>query len=109
MARTRGELTCSFCGKPQSAVRKLIAGSLTHVYICNECVEAAGQVMFQSGDEEFLLVPRSGVVDGMKLYKALEKITANPHDVTLGMILDLYALYARSLTSGAPPKRPPRN
>ena len=27
---------CSFCGKPQSQVRRLVAGS--GVYICDECV-----------------------------------------------------------------------
>ena len=30
------ELRCSFCGKPQSQVKRLISGS--GVYICNECV-----------------------------------------------------------------------
>ena len=30
-------LYCSFCGKNQNEVRKLIAGP--SVYICNECVE----------------------------------------------------------------------
>ena len=32
------ELRCSFCGKPQSQVKRLISGS--GVYICNECVAA---------------------------------------------------------------------
>ena len=31
------ELVCSFCGKPQSMVRRLIAGP--GVYICDECVD----------------------------------------------------------------------
>ncbi len=31
------ELTCSFCGKPQSMVRRLVAGP--GVYICDECVD----------------------------------------------------------------------
>ena len=30
------ELTCAFCGKPQSLVKRLIAGP--GVYICDECV-----------------------------------------------------------------------
>ena len=30
------QLKCSFCGKPQSQVRRLVAGS--GVYICDECV-----------------------------------------------------------------------
>lgn len=30
------EVTCSFCGKPQSQVAKIVAGP--DAYICNECV-----------------------------------------------------------------------
>ena len=36
-------LECSFCGKPQKQVRKLIAGP--GVYICNECIERADRVI----------------------------------------------------------------
>ena len=43
----RGELHCSFCGKPASAVHKLIAGP--DVYICDECI----QVCQSNLDEEF--------------------------------------------------------
>ncbi len=31
------ELYCSFCGKSQHEVRKLIAGP--SVFVCNECIE----------------------------------------------------------------------
>ena len=38
MAQRDGDvLRCSFCGKSQHEVKKLIAGPT--VYICNECVE----------------------------------------------------------------------
>ena len=36
-------LTCSFCGKPQDDVRRLIAGP--SVYICNECVELCNEIL----------------------------------------------------------------
>ena len=36
-------LGCSFCGKPQKQVRKLIAGP--GVYVCNECIERADRVI----------------------------------------------------------------
>jgi hypothetical protein len=36
-------LQCSFCGKQQKQVRKLIAGP--GVYVCNECVERADRVI----------------------------------------------------------------
>ena len=31
------EIKCSFCGRPQSQVKRLVAGP--EVYICNECVD----------------------------------------------------------------------
>jgi len=41
------QLRCSFCGKVQDQVRKLIAGP--GVYICDECVELCGEII----EEEF--------------------------------------------------------
>ena len=37
-------LRCSFCGKTQGQVRKLIAGP-NDVYICNECVELCSDIL----------------------------------------------------------------
>ncbi|MGL4792011.1 MAG: ATP-dependent Clp protease ATP-binding subunit ClpX, partial [Anaerotignaceae bacterium] len=44
-------LVCSFCGKRQEQVRKLIAGPGTGVYICNECVELATDVIMEDYEE----------------------------------------------------------
>ncbi|WP_303720312.1 ATP-dependent Clp protease ATP-binding subunit ClpX [Malonomonas rubra] len=41
-----GQLTCSFCGKSQDEVKKLIAGPT--VYICDECIELCNDII----DEE---------------------------------------------------------
>jgi len=41
-----GQLTCSFCGKSQEEVKKLIAGPT--VYICDECIELCNDII----DEE---------------------------------------------------------
>jgi hypothetical protein len=35
--------SCSFCGKPNTTVRKLVAGP--GVYICNECVELSAAIV----------------------------------------------------------------
>jgi ATP-dependent Clp protease ATP-binding subunit ClpX len=44
MARKDDEsLKCSFCGKGQEEVRKLIAGPT--VYICNECIELCNEII----------------------------------------------------------------
>lgn len=42
-----GLLSCSFCGKHQKQVRKLIAGP--GVYICNECTERVRAVLAATG------------------------------------------------------------
>jgi len=36
-------LTCSFCGKSQDEVKKLIAGPA--VYICDECIELCNDII----------------------------------------------------------------
>jgi ATP-dependent Clp protease ATP-binding subunit ClpX len=42
----RRRLACSFCGKSASEVAKLVAGP--HVYICNNCVDLAKNIMDNS-------------------------------------------------------------
>ena len=56
-------LFCSFCGKNQNEVRKLIAGP--SVYICNECVDLCNDIIqeeinetAEEVEEESLLVPK---------------------------------------------------
>ncbi len=54
MARKRddrgGELRCSFCGKSQDEVKKLIAGPT--VYICDECVELCNDIIAEEYERE---------------------------------------------------------
>ena len=53
MARTReggSSLKCSFCGKSQNDVRKLIAGPT--VYICDECIELCNDIIAEEWEEE---------------------------------------------------------
>ncbi len=44
-------LRCSFCGKSQKEVRKLIAGPT--VYICNECINLCNDIMAEEIDSSF--------------------------------------------------------
>ncbi|HJE00761.1 ATP-dependent Clp protease ATP-binding subunit ClpX [Staphylococcus auricularis] len=52
-------LKCSFCGKDQDQVKKLVAGS--GVYICNECIELCSEIveeeLAQSQPEELEELP----------------------------------------------------
>ena len=54
-------LFCSFCGKNQSEVRKLIAGPA--VYICDECIQLCSEIIEEesekdSTDTEQVMVPK---------------------------------------------------
>ena len=44
------EIFCSFCGKSQDEVKKIIAGS--DVYICNECVELSMDILREEFKDE---------------------------------------------------------
>ena len=56
----RTRLRCSFCGKDETQVSKLVAGP--KVYICDACVATARQIMDDSnaGDETRSKAPLSG-------------------------------------------------
>ena len=69
------KLKCSFCGKTQDQVKKLIAGP--EVYICDECVELCNEIL----DEEFFdQKDKEGAVDGENPEKA-EKPIPKPHEI----------------------------
>lgn len=69
------KLKCSFCGKTQDQVKKLIAGP--EVYICDECVELCNEIL----DEEFFdLKDKEGAADGENPEKA-EKPIPKPHEI----------------------------
>lgn len=76
--KDNGDICCSFCGKPQGAVGKLIAGN--GVYICDGCVELCMSIL----DEGDLLTPTpvTEAIDATKLLK--------PHEIK--EILDEYVI-----------------
>ena len=50
---TMKNVYCSFCGKPQSSVKKIVAGP--GVYICDECIGLCTSILEEEGflaDEE---------------------------------------------------------
>ena len=47
----KGQLKCSFCGKMQDQVRKLVAGP--GVYICDECIELCNEIIEEELCDDF--------------------------------------------------------
>lgn len=66
MSKYDSHLKCSFCGKSQEQVRKLIAGP--GVYICDECVELCNEIL----DEEL-------VEEGASVSSAASTSDSRPH------------------------------
>jgi len=60
-------LKCSFCGKSQKQVRKLIAGP--GVYICDECIELCNEII----EEEMLAAPSSENAEQLPTPSAIAK------------------------------------
>ncbi len=56
----KGQLKCSFCGKTQDQVRKLVAGP--GVYICDECIELCNEIieeeLHESSDFDLKELPK---------------------------------------------------
>lgn len=50
MTTKKEDLRCSFCGKTQEKVRRLVAGP--NVYICDECIELCGEIIEEEFDKE---------------------------------------------------------
>ena len=48
--RTDDRVRCSFCGKTQDQVKKLIAGS-NNVFICDECIDLCAEILEEEFDE----------------------------------------------------------
>lgn len=49
----KGQLKCSFCGKLQDQVKKLVAGP--GVYICDECIELCNEIIEEELNEDLSL------------------------------------------------------
>ncbi len=63
----KGQLKCSFCGKLQDQVKKLVAGP--GVYICDECIELCNEIIEEELSEETTL--EAGDIPKPKEIKAI--------------------------------------
>jgi ATP-dependent Clp protease ATP-binding subunit ClpX len=66
-----GNLVCSFCGKSQDEVRKLIAGPT--VYICDECIDLCNDIIAEECDQEESLSSTSAVPKPTEIKKVLDQ------------------------------------
>jgi len=65
------DLVCSFCGKGQEEVRKLIAGPT--VYICDECIDLCNDIIAEECDQEEAINAVSSVPKPSDICKVLDQ------------------------------------
>ena len=66
-----GNLFCSFCGKNQDEVRKLIAGP--SVYICDECIELCNDIIAEENEREAISRRKSTIPKPCEIRDALDE------------------------------------
>jgi hypothetical protein len=85
---SKNSLHCSFCGKDQHEVRRLIAGQT--VFICDECVELRGDILFNE-NESSLAKSRDGIPAPNEIRKvgavepAAVRVTAKTYRTTAAL------------------------
>ncbi len=86
------QLLCSFCGKSQRQVKKLIAGP--GVYICDECIDLCNEII----DEE-LTAPSSLDLDNLprpkEIYSALNDYVVSQEEAKRTLSVAVYNHYKR--------------
>lgn len=88
----KGQLKCSFCGKTQEQVRKLVAGP--GVYICDECIELCTEIIEEElgTDEEveFRDVPKP-----MEIREILDEYVIGQEQAKKSLAVAVYNHYKR--------------
>jgi ATP-dependent Clp protease ATP-binding subunit ClpX len=88
----KGQLKCSFCGKNQEQVRKLVAGP--GVYICDECIELCNEIIEEEIGDDYEL----NLVDLPKpaeIHEVLSKYVIGQEDAKKVLSVAVYNHYKR--------------
>jgi len=88
----KGQLKCSFCGKAQEQVKKLIAGP--GVYICDECIELCNEII----EEEFTEdqdVQLDNILKPKEIKAILDEYVIGQHEAKKTLSVAVYNHYKR--------------
>lgn len=93
MAIKDGSLHCSFCGKSQKEVKKLIAGP--NVYICDECIQLCNDIIAEEVEKEELLNPTGKIPFPMDIKKILDDYIIGQDQAKKTLSVAVYNHYKR--------------
>ena len=88
----KGQPKCSFCGKQQEQVKKLIAGP--GVYICDECIELCNEII----EEEFIEetgIDLTSIPKPIEIRQTLDEYVIGQEDAKKSLAVAVYNHYKR--------------
>lgn len=88
----KGQLKCSFCGKSQEQVKKLIAGP--GVYICDECIELCTEIIEEEFNEDSE-VEMGNVAKPKEIKEILDQYVIGQEDAKKALSVAVYNHYKR--------------
>jgi len=95
----RQNICCSFCGKPQKQVRKMISGP-SGVYICDECIELCAELVDEMDrDDDFREENDAGInlLKPMEIKAFLDEYVIGQEDAKKVLAVSVYNHYKRVL------------
>ncbi|MCL1849199.1 MAG: ATP-dependent Clp protease ATP-binding subunit ClpX [Clostridiales bacterium] len=95
------DIKCSFCGKSQDAVNKLVAGP--NVYICDECIDLCNEIVGTFADEEPQEEQAWGkALPPKEIKDTLDQYVIDQDDAKIALAVAVYNHYKR--IGSTPPK-----
>lgn len=86
-------LVCSFCGKKQDEVKKLIAGPT--VYICDECIELCNDIIVEEVERDDNTVKQADVPKPKEIYALLNEYVIGQEDAKKTLAVAVHNHYKR--------------
>jgi len=96
-------LGCSFCGKPRSELKKLIAGP--SVYICDECITISYNIIVEQAKPLEEPQPQEKHMSPNEIYQALSEYVVGHSEVKQMLAVSAYNHYKRLTLLGDDPNQ----
>jgi len=87
------QLRCSFCGKPQDQVKRLIAGP--NVYICNECIELCQEIIEEEFVDQLMDYELEDLPKPIEIKDTLDEYVIQQERAKRGLAVAVYNHYKR--------------